>query len=66
MTLDRITLRWARAEALARLARSLGIDLPRIPDEGFRRDMWRRAAVRRIAEVTDPVVLPDDTRAGAA
>jgi hypothetical protein len=64
MTLDRITLRWARAEALLRLARSLGIDLPRIPTRASG-DMWRGAAARRIAEVTDPVVLPDDARAGA-
>jgi hypothetical protein len=65
MTLDRITLRWARADALQRLARALGIDLPAIPDVGFRRDGWKRAAVRAIAAVTDPVVLPDDARAGA-
>jgi hypothetical protein len=65
MTLDRITLRWARADALQRLARALGIDLPAIPEVGFRRDMWRRVAARRIAEVTDPVVSPDDARAGA-
>jgi hypothetical protein len=65
MTLDRITLRWARADALQRLARALGIDLPAIPDVGFRRDMWKRVAARRIAAVTDPVVSPDDARAGA-
>jgi hypothetical protein len=63
MTLDRITLRWARAEALLRLARSLGIDLPRIPTRASG-DMWKRVAVRRIAAVTDPPV-PADTRAGA-
>jgi hypothetical protein len=65
MTLDRITLRRARADALLRLARSLGNDLPPIPEVAIPPDKWRRAAARRIADVTDPVVLPDDARAGA-
>jgi hypothetical protein len=64
MTLDRITLWWASTANLQRLARALGVDLPPIPATGFRRDGWRRAAVRAIAAVTDPPV-PADTRAGA-
>jgi hypothetical protein len=59
MTIDRTLLRWCRTEALARLARALGVELPAIPDYGFGRDGWIRAAARRIAAVTDPPPAQD-------
>lgn len=46
MTIDRIVLRWARPEALERLARALRVELPPIPKTGGRLDGWIRHASR--------------------
>lgn len=54
MKLDRTVLRWARPEALERLARALGIELrPRPPRLGAV-DRWCIYAAREIERVTCP------------